>query len=74
MICKVCGEQKPDKRATSAEIPPITHTTQTGPIWVGYSLRSYLSKGPPPKELKGTLNLLGSPLFFQFKYTEQNKS
>ena len=26
MICKVCGEQKLNKRATSAEIPPITHT------------------------------------------------
>ena len=26
MICKVCGEQKLNKRATSAETPHITHT------------------------------------------------
>ena len=37
MICKACGEQKLDKRATSAETPPITHppTDRTGGVIQG---------------------------------------
>ena len=65
MICKVCGEQKLDKRATSAEIPPITHTPTdwNGPIWVGFFKRAIQAR-----------NLSQPSLLFQFKYNEQNES
>ena len=78
MICKVCGEQKTDKRATSAEIPPITHTPTDRTImgWLKLSKQepnSTLLQKNFWKPSPGTLNLLWRPLLFQFKYNEQDK-